>query len=261
MKFRPCIDLHQGKVKQIVGSTLSNETSSALVTNYISRQSADWFANLYKEDHLIGGHVIQLGGGNEAAAQGALAAWPRGLQIGGGINYDNAQKWLNAGANKIIVTSYIFQNGEIHTDRLKKLCELVGRDQLVLDLSCRKSNNEYIIVTDRWQKFTNVPIDHESLDFFAQYCSEFLIHAVDVEGKNSGIELQLIHKLGSWQKIPITYAGGISSWDDIKRIAEIGEKKIDFTIGSALDILGGNGFKYQDLVKENNSAFQQILTL
>jgi phosphoribosylformimino-5-aminoimidazole carboxamide ribotide isomerase len=258
MKFRPCIDLHQGKVKQIVGSTLSNKSSKSLITNFISKQSATWFANLYQKDHLGGGHMIQLGNGNEAPAKQALSAWPKGLQIGGGINSENALKWLELGASKVIVTSHIFKNGEIHFDRLKYLSDLIGKEQLVLDLSCRKHNNQYFIVTDRWQKFTNVTVDHQSLDFFAQYCSEFLIHAVDVEGKNSGIEQDLISKLGHWQKIPITYAGGISSWEDIQSIKTVGEEKIDFTIGSALDIFGGQGFTYQDLVKENANGFQQI---
>ena len=258
MKFRPCIDLHQGKVKQIVGSTLSNNSSKNLITNFISEQSAAWYAKLYRKDHLSGGHMIQLGSGNETSAKQALSAWPNGLQIGGGINSENAQKWLEAGASKVIVTSHIFKNGEIHFDRLKYLSDLIGKEQLVLDLSCRKLNNQYFIVTDRWQKFTKVTVDHQSLDFFARYCSEFLIHAVDVEGKNNGIEQDLISELGRWQKIPITYAGGISTWEDIKSIKTIGEKRIDFTIGSALDIFGGKGFTYHDLAKENANGFQKI---
>ena len=258
MKFRPCIDLHQGKVKQIVGSTLSNNSSKSLITNFISKHSAAWFADLYQKNQLIGGHMIQLGSGNDASAKQALSAWPKGLQIGGGITSENAQKWLKSGASKVIVTSHIFKNGEIHFNRLKNLSDLIGKEQLVLDLSCRKQNNQYFIVTDRWQKFTNVIVNHQSLDLFAQYCSEFLIHAVDVEGKSNGIEQDLVSLLGHWQKIPITYAGGISSWEDIKCIKTVGEKKIDFTIGSALDIFGGRGFNYQDLVKENADGFQQI---
>lgn len=258
MKFRPCIDLHQGKVKQIVGSTLSDSTSDKLITNYVSDKSADWYANSYKKDNLPGGHVIQLGKENEDAAKEALSAWPGGLQIGGGINLNNAKQWLDIGASKVIVTSHIFKNGEVHYNRLKALSDSIGKERLVLDLSCRKTKKGYVIVTDRWQKFTNVIIDDANLDFFAQYCSEFLIHAVDVEGQNRGIEIDLIHILGKWQKLPITYAGGISTWDDLINIQTIGNKKIDFTIGSALDIFGGSGFIYRDLVLANSNNYNQI---
>jgi len=254
MKFRPCIDLHQGIVKQIVGSSLSNSDGDSLITNFSSDRSPGWYAELYKNDGLVGGHVIRLGPGNDSAAKDAVSAWSGGLQLGGGINVKNAGQWLEWGADKVIVTSYIFSNGEIHVDRLQNLADSIGREKLVLDLSCRKKNGRYWIVTDRWQKFTQVEILPDTLDYFSTFGCEFLIHAVDVEGKSGGIETELVEMLGKWGKIPITYAGGISSWDDIDRIGQLGKGKIDYTVGSALDIFGGAGLKYEDLVENNRTG-------
>lgn len=251
MKFRPCIDLHQGKVKQIVGSTLSNDKGKEPVTNFTSDKSPQWYAELYKTHDLRGGHIIRLGSGNEQAAKAALAAWKNGLQIGGGITKENAVDWLEAGASDVIVTSYVFKNGEIHHHRLEQLEKEVGKENLVLDLSCRKKGEHYYIVTDRWQKFTDVTISSSSLDFFSNYCHEFLIHAVDVEGKCNGIEQDLVRLLGNWGKIPITYAGGIHSKDDIEAIQKEGAGNLDYTVGSALDIFGGNGLKFEDLVRRS----------
>ncbi len=250
MKFRPCIDLHQGVVKQIVGSTLNDNTSDSLVTNFASNNPASWYAKRYKKDNLTGGHIIRLGRGNNEAALDAISTWPGGLQLGGGIRDDNALKWLEIGASAVIVTSYIFKDGKIFEDRLKKLVNIIGKDNLVLDLSCRKKDGQYWIVTDRWQKFTEVNINPINLDYFSQYCCEFLVHAVDVEGKSNGIEMDLLKQLGTWGKIPITYAGGIHSMDNIEQIRELGNNKIDFTVGSALDIFGGNKLKYDELVKD-----------
>ncbi len=246
MKFRPCIDLHQGVVKQIVGSTLS-DNDEAPETNFEAEKPASWFAELYKKDNLTGGHVIQLGSGNEDAAVSALSAWPQGLQIGGGINIDNAGFWLGKGAEAVIVTSWVFHDGVINKDRLKKLSDYVGKERLVLDLSCRKKNNDYVIVTNRWQTFTEEVVTEKLLDNLSGFCSEFLIHAVDVEGMCNGIETPLVELLGRWAGLPLTYAGGIRSMDDINRINTLGNGNIDFTVGSALDIFGGKFLKYEEL--------------
>ena len=251
MKFRPCIDLHQGIVKQIVGSTLNDIRSESLLTNFQSKKPAKWFAELYRQDNLTGGHIIQLGQGNEKAAISALQAWEGGMQIGGGINISNAKKWIDMGANAIIVTSWVFHNGKVDKERLKKLTDLIGKKRIVLDLSCRKQNEHYKIVTNRWQTFTDEIITHKLLDELSLYAGEFLIHAVDVEGKCNGVEIPLIELLGGWNSIPIVYAGGIHSIEDIQIINDLGDGNIDFTVGSALDIFGGNQLTYKDMVKLN----------
>ncbi len=252
MKFRPCIDLHDGRVKQIVGSTLSDTSDSNLQTNFASSQPSSYYAEMYKRDGLTGGHVIMLGPGNVEAASEALAAYPGGLQIGGGINTDNSASWLERGASAVIVTSYVFKDGQVHEDRLKSLVAEVGKEHLVLDLSCRKKGDEYYIVTDRWQNFTEVVVNQESLDFFASFCCEFLIHAVDVEGKCAGIEEELAEKLGDWTTLPTTYAGGVKNLADMERILELGKGRLDATVGSALDIFGGTTMTYAEAVEFHN---------
>ncbi len=249
MKFRPCIDLHNGVVKQIVGSTLSDHNGREPVTNFASEKPPEWYARTYRKDNLTGGHVIQLGKGSEKAAKAALAAWPGGMQIGGGISIDNAAKWLDWGASAVIVTSWVFHNGVIDMGRLEKLVKTIGKEHLVLDLSCRKKDNDYMIVTDRWQTFTRQAVTHKLLDRLSAYCSEYLIHAVDMEGKCSGIETGLVILLGTWGKIPVTYAGGIHNMEDINMIEKSGKGRIDFTVGSALDLFGGKGLAYRDLVR------------
>jgi phosphoribosylformimino-5-aminoimidazole carboxamide ribotide isomerase len=239
MEFRPCIDLHDGKVKQIVGSSLT-DNSSLVKTNFISSHSPAYYADLYRHDNLSGGHVIMLGNGNTDAARQALKAYPDGLQIGGGINIDNAIEWLQCGASKVILTSFIFSGGELNRRNLCDIFTLVGRDRLVLDLSCRILNGEYYIVTDRWQKFTGIKVDADTLGNLSDYCSEYLIHAVDVEGKQAGIDLPLLEIIGNYSPIHAVYAGGIRSLEDIKKVWEIGQGRVSFTIGSALDIFGGN---------------------
>lgn len=239
MRFRPCIDLHGGMVKQIVGSTLRDDAPDEIRTNFIAEKSAAWFSELYRSDNLTGGHIIMLGPGNDLAAGEALAAWPGGMQIGGGINADNAGVWLGKGASHIIVTSYVFKDGKIDRTRLKKLADAVGRRRLVLDLSCRKKDDEYFIVTDRWQKFTDVVISEEVLDDLSHFCDEFLIHAADVEGKCAGIETDLVKKLAEWTPIPTTYAGGVRDLKDLELVQTAGQGRLDVTIGSALDIFGG----------------------
>jgi len=252
MKFRPCIDLHNGKVKQIVGSTLSDDRPDELQTNFCARQPPSWFAKLYKEDRLTGGHIIMLGSGNEEAAVSALSAWPGGMQIGGGINDLNCNYWLDMGASHIIVTSWVFKNGIIDDDCLNVLVKKVGRERLVLDLSCRRRGDDYYIVTDRWQKFTEVVISEQVLQTLSESCDEFLIHAADVEGKCEGVELELVEKLARWTPIPTTYAGGVSNLDDLELIHEVGHNQLDATVGSALDIFGGDGITYQEAVTFHN---------
>lgn len=251
MKFRPCIDLHNGRVKQIVGSTLADDRQSELRVNFSSEQPSSFYANMYKEDGLTGGHVIMLGPGNEATASEALRAFPGGLQIGGGITPGNARFWLDQGASEVIVTSYVFRDGEVHEDRLREMVRAAGADRLVLDLSCRRKGKHYYVVTDRWQKFTNVAISRQTLEYFASSCKEFLIHAVDVEGKCAGIEAELAALLGEWAPLPTTYAGGVRSLDDLYRLKELGCNRLDATIGSALDIFGGSGITYAEAVAFN----------
>ena len=246
--FRPCIDLHEGKVKQIVGGTLSDAGAR---TNFVSEQSAAWFAELYRRDDLRGGHVIMLGAGNDAEARAALKAFPGGLQIGGGINSENARSWLDAGASHVIVTSWVFRDGRVDWARLDELIKAIGKEKLVLDLSCRQRGEDYFVVTDRWQKFTELAVNAETLKKFSAYCAEFLIHAVDVEGLCRGIDGELVGKLGQWTPIPTTYAGGANSLADLGLVTKLGQGKVDLTIGSALDIFGGSGVKYEDCVKFN----------
>ncbi|KAL9267234.1 hypothetical protein AKJ16_DCAP18315 [Drosera capensis] len=243
--------LKKGKVKQIVGSTLSDEdrNGSGLVTNFVSEKSAAEYADLYREDGLVGGHVIMLGGDplSRAAAAKALRAYPGGLQIGGGVTKDNAASFIDGGASHVIVTSYVFSNGQINLDRLRGLIDSVGRNRIVLDLSCRKKDGRYAIVTDRWQKFTDVYLDEVSLAFLASYANEFLVHGVDVEGKRLGIDEELVTLLGRLSPIPVTYAGGVTVMEDLEKIKHAGLGRVDVTVGSALDILGGN-LAYKDVV-------------
>jgi phosphoribosylformimino-5-aminoimidazole carboxamide ribotide isomerase len=246
MKFRPCIDIHSGKVKQIVGGTLSDD-SKGLVENFVSDKDSTYFADMFKKDGLTGGHVIMLGQGNEEAALGALKAYPDGLQIGGGINADNAAHYIELGASHVIITSYVFKDGAINFKNLEKVVAAIGKERLVLDLSCRKKDDKYFVVTDRWQKFTNFEVNADTISELEKYCSEFLIHAVDVEGKCSGIEKELVKNLGQWVSIPTTYAGGARSFEDIDDIKSLGNDKIDLTIGSALDIFGGQ-LSYKEVV-------------
>ena len=245
MKFRPCIDIHNGKVKQIVGGSLRDEGDRA-DTNFASEYGADFYANKYKKDGLKGGHIILLNGSmseyyeaTKKQAIEALKAYPMGLQIGGGITAENASEYLDAGASHVIVTSYVFADGAIHWGNLKRLCASVGKDKIVLDLSCRKKNGSYYVVTNRWQTFTNVVVDETLLETLSGYCDEFLIHGVDVEGKKSGVELELVQMLAKWGRIPITYAGGIGSMADLEEFRIASEGKLDVTIGSALSLFGG----------------------
>lgn len=248
--FRPCIDLHEGKVKQLVGGTLS-DSAEAVRTNFVSEKSSAEYAELYRRDGLRGGHVILLGPGNEDAARAALAAYPGGLQVGGGVNLENAQRWLDAGATQVIVTSWVFQAGKVDLERLAQLERKIGKQRLVLDLSCRRRDDAYWVVTDRWQTFTDVQVSADTLGRLSQSCDEFLVHAVDVEGLCRGIDAELVEKLGAWSPIPSTYAGGASSLSDLELVTRLGRGRVDLTIGSALDIFGGTGVRYEDAVAFN----------
>lgn len=245
MKFRPCIDIHNGKVKQLVGGTLKDEGNSAK-ENFVSENNAEYFAGLYKRDGLKGGHIIVLNAAgseyyeaSKKQAFEALSAYPGGMQIGGGINAENAKEYIDAGASHVIVTSFVFKNGKVQYDNLEALMESVGKNHIVLDLSCRKKDGGYYIVTDRWQKFTEEKVTIETLEKLSKYCDEFLVHGVDVEGKGGGMEEELVKILSGFDEIPITYAGGIASIEQIQKFEKLSNGKLDYTVGSALDLFGG----------------------
>lgn len=245
MKFRPCIDIHNGKVKQIVGGSLKDAGDQA-EENFVSEQDAAFFARLYQNKKLSGGHIILLNPPSsefyeqtKRQALSALRAYPGGLQIGGGITPENAGEYLEAGASHVIVTSYVFKDGKLHYDRLQEMVRVVSKNRLVLDLSCRKREGSYYIVTDRWQKYTDVLLNEETLHKLAGFCDEFLVHAVDVEGKANGIEAEVAALLGNSCEIPSTYAGGVHSYEDLEKLKLLGKDRVDVTIGSALDLFGG----------------------
>ena len=249
MAFRPCIDLRQGRVVQIVGGTLTDDGDQT-VTNYVSDRSAADFAALYRRDGLRGGHVIMLGPGNEDAARSALLAYLDGLQIGGGINIQNAWQWLEAGATHLIVTSFLFENGDLSPKRLQAMTKAVGKDRLVIDISCRKSaDGHYRVATNRWQTITSTRLDVSLIHQLEPYCAEFLVHAADVEGQCLGIDEDLVRLLGEWVTLPTTYAGGARHLDDITRVEQLSGGKVDLTIGSALDIFGGSLVRYEDAAR------------
>ena len=252
--FRPCIDIHKGKVKQIVGSTLSDKTTvdgaNALETNFESHHGAEYYANLYKRDNLTGGHIIMLGADEQSKDQAmrALKAFPGGMQLGGGVTTENAKEYLHAGASHVIVTSFVFRDGALDEQRLSDLVKLVGKENIVLDLSCRKrADGMYYVVTDRWQKWSDLALTEDSLTALSASCDEFLVHGVDVEGKKLGIDDELVEMLGKWSPVPVTYAGGATTLDDLDRVASKGNYNVEVTVGSALDIFGGD-LKYEDVV-------------
>ena len=245
MEFRPCIDIHNGQVKQIVGGSLQDKGDRA-TENFVSSMSGADYAHLYRRNGLRGGHIILLNPKDSPyytadveQAKGALMAWPDSLQVGGGMTDENAGEWIAGGASHVIVTSYVFEQGEIRFDRIERLMDKVGKEHLVLDLSCRKKDDEYYIVTDRWQNFTKQPLNKELLSRLSSCCDEFLVHAVNVEGTKSGVDRELIALLAENTDIPITYAGGIGTMEDIRTIETLGKGKINFTVGSALDLFGG----------------------
>ena len=258
MEFRPCIDIHNGSVKQIVGGSLKDHGDTAQ-ENFVSKQDAAFYARLYREYDIANGHIILLNPvtspyyeETKRQAIAALKTYPGGLQVGGGITPENAEEYLNAGASHVIVTSYVFKNGRIQYDRLHELVSKIGKKNLVLDLSARKKDGRYLIVTDRWQKYTDVELTKETFDELSFYCDEFLVHAVDVEGKASGIEEELAELLGDWGKIPITYAGGVHNFEDLRLLKKLGKDRVHATVGSALDLFGGS-MKFEEVLKECRS--------
>ena len=254
MEFRPCIDIHNGRVKQIVGSSLRDEGDFAR-ENYVAQRDADYFADLYRRHNLKGGHIILLNRrdseyfeSTRKQAVSALRAYPGGMQIGGGIDNENAAFYLDAGASHVIVTSFVFRDGQINMDNLDKIFREVGREHLVLDLSCRKSEDgRYYIVTDRWQRFTGTELTVKLIEELGGYADEFLVHAVDVEGKNSGIETEVVRCLAKIRDIPVTYAGGIRDISDLELLKSLGEGRVNATVGSALDLFGGK-LGFEDVV-------------
>lgn len=244
MRFRPCIDLRNGQVVQIVGSTLT--TAGEPETNFVAQDPAAAFARRYRDDALPGGHVIALGAGNDAAALSALSAFPGGMQFGGGVLPENAARYLDAGASHVIVTSFLFVDGRFDADRLRAIARAVGRQRLVIDLSCRWRHDDFWVVSERWQRFTDLRVEARTLAGLAEHCAEFLVHGVDVEGKRSGIELDLVQLLGSVAECPVTYAGGVRSLADLDTIARVGNGRVDASIGSALDLFGGS-LRYDDV--------------
>lgn len=257
MEFRPCIDIHNGKVKQIVGGSLTDERNFAK-ENFVSEMQAADYAALYRKKGLRGGHIILLNSRESeyyeedlTQAKKALSVWPGALQIGGGIDADNAASFIRMGASHVIVTSYVFVDGEIRYDRLEKLVQAVGREHVVLDLSCRKREGQYFVVTDRWQKFTRQPFKRELLQKLSSYCDEFLVHAVNVEGTGTGVDEELLSLLALEGQVPITYAGGIGSMEDIDTIQKLGGDRVNFTVGSALDLFGGS-LKFDKIVTKFN---------
>jgi phosphoribosylformimino-5-aminoimidazole carboxamide ribotide isomerase len=249
--FRPCIDLHQGQVKQIVGGSLNDQGAD---TNYISPHDAGYYADLYHQHGLTGGHVIALGPGNQEQALKALSAWPGGLQFGGGVTAENASGYLEAGASHVIVTSYLFEDNEFSWDRLEKVKAETGAERLVLDLSCRRTDGGWNIATNRWQTITSMPVNTESLRELGHHCAEFLIHAADVEGLQGGIDQDLVQLLGDCCPIPVTYAGGARHLDDLKLVSKLSAGKVDLTIGSALDIFGGRGVTLDECIQWNRQV-------
>ena len=254
-KFRPCIDLHQGLVKQVIGGSFDDSDNDQPIENFVSNKDSKYYANLYREDKLEGGHVIMLGSGNEESAKSALNEFHNGLQLGGGINPENASYWLDQGASHVIVTSFIFEGEKFSKERLDAMTGAVGKDRMVIDLSCRVCPNDgWKVAKNKWKTITDLPVNHQTFDMLSDHCAEFLIHAADVEGKCEGIDDELASLLGRWGKIPITYAGGVKSLNDLKRIQELSSGTVDVTIGSALDIFGGSLISYDDCLMWNRRS-------
>ncbi|KAH9448534.1 hypothetical protein MJO28_014991 [Puccinia striiformis f. sp. tritici] len=249
--FRACLDLHAGQVKQIVGGSLDLREPDKLQTNFESSQPIEYYTDLYRQHQLTGTHLIKLGPANDEVARRGLESWPGQIQVGGGINLDNAQDWLDAGASKVIVTSYLFPDQKLDTDRLRKLTERIGKNQLVIDLSCKRVRSSWMVAMNQWTTLTDTEVNQATLDDLSESCSEFLIHAADYEGLCQGIDTELVQRLGEWAKIPVTYAGGAKAASDLSLVDSLSNGKVDLTFGSSLDIFGGQLVKFDDLVKWN----------
>lgn len=261
-RYVGCIDIHGGKVKQIVGGTLNqddteqskNTCKSNLETNFVSEKSSSYYAKLYEEHGITRTHVIKLGSleENNRVAIEALKAWPKHLQIGGGINDTNAKYWIQQGADKVIVTSWLFPKGRFDKSRLERISQLVGKEHLVVDLSCRRNTEgQWVVAINKWQTLTQVVLSRETFELFERYCSEFLVHAADVEGLCKGIDQELVAKLAEWCTSPIVYAGGAKSIDDLKLVDKLSHGRVDLTFGSALDLFGGKLVHFKDCCKWN----------
>lgn len=262
-RFRGCIDIHAGQVKQIVGGSLHQDDTTAiddpkLSTNFISKLPSSHYASLYRDNDVRGTHVIKLGSNpeNDRAAKEALMAWAGGMQIGGGINIDNAQSWLDCGASHVIVTSWLFPDGGLSLERSEALVQRIGRDKIVIDLSCRikvvEGSEKWFVAMDKWQTMTSFELNKENITMLEQYCAEFLVHAADVEGLCQGIDTHLVRRLGEWCTIPVTYAGGARSINDLSIVDELSQGKVDLTYGSSLDIFGGELVKFEDCASWND---------
>ena len=252
--FRPCIDLHEGMVKQIVGGSL-RDGGGGPEENFVSDRPSSWFAETFRGDGLTGGHVIMLGPGNDAAAREALAAWPGGMQVGGGITAENAGSWIEAGASHVIVTSWLFdKNGRFLESRARELAQRVGSERVVMDLSCRRTEEGWQVAMNRWQTLTELGVGLPQLERLSKWCGEFLIHAADVEGKCGGVDAGLVRLLGKWEGSPVTYAGGVAGMDDLRLIDELSAGRLDVTVGSALDLFGGSGIRYEELRNWNRGG-------
>jgi phosphoribosylformimino-5-aminoimidazole carboxamide ribotide isomerase len=248
--FRPCIDLHEGKVKQIVGGSLTEQGARE---NFVSSRPAEWFAHKYQSDGLPGGHIILLGPGNESAATLALRAYPQGMHLGGGVTPKNARHWLDLGASHVIVTSFLFEAGEFSEQRLDEMLREVSPRELVIDLSCRKVEGGYRVATHRWQTISRTAVDASLLRSLEGRCAELLVHAADVEGLCRGVDAELVALLGAECKVPCTYAGGASSLEDLSLVEGLSQGRLDLTFGSALDLFGGHQVRYQDCVEWNRA--------
>ncbi len=255
MEFRPCIDIHDGAVKQIVGSTLSDATGKA-AENFVSEKDPAYYADLFRKYGLTGGHVIILNRAgtpeyeaSKAAALAAARAWPSAFQIGGGMSPENAASFIEAGAGAVIVTSYLFDRGDFSENRLSAMTDAVGADHLVIDLSAREeADGAWHVVIDRWQTVTDFILTPDIIEELSSSCVEFLIHGTAVEGKKAGIDEGLVELLGQCTGKPVTYAGGIRSLEDIERIRTLGRGRVNFTVGSALDIYGGD-LSFEEVVR------------
>lgn len=268
-KFRGCIDIHAGQVKQIVGGTLTKddlplETKDSTTENFVLTKPSLFYADLYRQHGVEGCHVIKLGSNpaNDEAARLACATWPNHLQVGGGINDTNALQWLDEyKASQVIVTSWLFSSADGKTildwAKLQKISNLVGKDRLVVDLSCREvktaSGTKWVVAINKWQTLTDSELSEEFLAQVAQYCSEFLIHAADVEGLCNGIDEKLVEQLGKWCPSGfagrIVYAGGAKLVDDLALVKRLSDGKVDLTYGSALDIFGGKLVTFNEVVQ------------
>ena len=250
-KFRPCIDLHEGRVKQIVGGSL-REGGRGPIENFVAGEPSGWFADRFRTDGMAGGHVIMLGPGNEEAAQEAIAAWPDGFQVGGGVDVHNAASWIASGASHVIVTSWLFdRDGVFLPGRLRELAAEVGSNRVVVDLSARRVEEGWRVAMNRWQTPTDLLVTGETLDRIASHCAEFLVHAADVEGRCEGVDVELVSLLGSWDGKPVTYAGGVGCMEDLRIVEDSSDGKVDVTVGSALDLFGGKGICYNEMIDWN----------